>query len=78
MLFCLEDTFVKIAICSDHGGYALKLEVISLIRELGHEVCDFGCNGETVGYPDVAFPVAQAVARGDLPGLPPPGPVHGR
>lgn len=54
---------MKIAIGSDHGGYALKMELIPVIEKLGFEVADFGCPDEkSVDYPDVAFPVAEAVA----------------
>ena len=58
---------MKIAVCSDHGGYGLKCALIPLIRELGHEVYDFGCYSEaSVDYPDFAFPMAEAVARGEF------------
>ena len=57
---------MKIAIGSDHGGYALKMELIPVIEKLGFEVADFGCPDEkSVDYPDVAFPVAEAVANGE-------------
>ena len=57
---------MKIAICSDHGGYELKMRMIPVIEALGHTVCDFGCYGTaSVDYPDYAFPMAEAVARGD-------------
>ena len=56
---------MKIAICSDHGGYELKTTLIPYIESMGHEVCDMGCySGESVDYPDFAFPMAQAVASG--------------
>lgn len=58
---------MKIAICSDHGGYELKQKLIPYIEELGHEVTDFGCFGtQSVDYPDYAFPMARAVARGEF------------
>ena len=57
---------MNIAICSDHGGYELKMRLIPYIEELGHTVCDFGCHGlSSVDYPDFAFPMAEAVARGE-------------
>ena len=37
---------MKIAIGSDHGGYALKMELIPVIEKLGFEVADFGCPDE--------------------------------
>ena len=58
---------MKITICSDHGGYELKMKIIPFMEELGHEVADFGCYSETsVDYPDFAFPMAEAVARGEF------------
>ena len=57
---------MKIAIGSDHGGFALKQELIPFIEKLGFEVKDFGCPDEnSVDYPDVAFAVAEAVAAGE-------------
>lgn len=57
---------MKIAICSDHGGFELKSRLIPFIEGLGHEVRDFGCYDESsVDYPDFAFPMAEAVARGE-------------
>ena len=37
-----------------------------MLDELGHNYHDFGCHGpESIDYPDIAEPVAQAVARGE-------------
>ena len=50
---------MKIAIASDHGGYALKNELLPYITELGHEFRDFGCcSTDSMDYPDIAFPAA--------------------
>lgn len=57
---------MKIAIASDHGGFELKKTLIPFIEGMGHQVCDFGCPDEkSVDYPDMAFPMAEAVARGE-------------
>ena len=57
---------MKIVICSDHGGFELKLRLIPFIEEMGHTVTDFGCCSEaSVDYPDMAFPMAEAVAAGE-------------
>ena len=43
---------MKIAIASDHGGYAFR---------------DFGCySTDSMDYPDIAFPAAEAVASGEF------------
>jgi ribose 5-phosphate isomerase B len=57
---------MRIAIASDHAGFRLKEELKLLIRELGHEVRDFGTNSEgPVDYPDFIVPAAEAVAGGE-------------
>lgn len=54
-----------IAVGADHGGYAMKEDLKTLLVELGHRVHDFGTNSETaVDYPDFAHAVARAVADG--------------
>lgn len=58
---------MRIAIGSDHAGVAYKTMLIDYMRELGHDVKDFGTNGEaSVDYPDFIRPVAEAVARGEF------------
>jgi len=55
---------VRVVIGSDHGGYELKKDLVGLLKELGHEVVDFGTHSnEPVDYPDIACLVATAVAR---------------
>jgi ribose 5-phosphate isomerase B len=55
-----------IAIGSDEAGYELKGQIEGLLREEGYEVTDFGCHSpEPVDYPDVAYALARAVARGE-------------
>lgn len=57
---------MKIAIASDHGGFELKKQLLPYLAELGHEYHDFGCyTAESMDYPDIAFPCAEAVARGE-------------
>lgn len=58
---------MKIAIASDHGGFALKQNVIRYLNEIIPDatVTDFGCfNEESCDYPDFAIPAAEAVANG--------------
>jgi ribose 5-phosphate isomerase B len=57
---------VKIAIGSDHAGYALKSSLIERLTTLGHEVLDLGTDSEeSVDYPPYCAAVGRAVARGD-------------
>lgn len=59
---------MKVAIASDHGGFAQKQELAAYITELGHEVHDFGpANSDSADYPDYAQLVAEAVASGSAP-----------
>jgi ribose 5-phosphate isomerase B len=56
---------LNIAIGADHGGYALKCDLIDWIRDLGHHPIDLGCHGQSaVDYPDFAEAVADAVRNG--------------
>jgi ribose 5-phosphate isomerase RpiB len=56
---------MRIAVGSDHRGFALKEGLKGLLGELGHEWVDFGCQSEeAVDYPDIARPLAQAVGVG--------------
>ena len=55
-----------IAIASDHGGFALKAEIIKHLNRKGYELKDFGSYDDaSCDYPDYARPAAQAVARGE-------------
>ena len=57
---------MRVAIGSDHAGFQFKKFLIDLIKEMGHEVTDFGTySEEPVDYPDFVRPVAEAVARGE-------------
>lgn len=57
---------MKVAVATDHGGYPLKETVITTLRELGHEVIDFGTDSmESVDYPDFAKKAGKAVAKGE-------------
>jgi ribose 5-phosphate isomerase B len=57
---------MRVAIGSDHAGFALKDELGTLLDELRVEFRDFGTfSAEPVDYPDFIAPVARAVARGD-------------
>jgi ribose 5-phosphate isomerase B len=58
---------MKIAIGSDHLGYALKSSVSKYLKEIGHEPEDVGCAGpqDEVDYPDVAVALAKRIATGE-------------
>lgn len=56
---------MKIALGSDHRGYAAKSHVKACLANLGHEVIDFGTETtKSCDYPDTAYPAAKAVRDG--------------
>lgn len=59
---------MRIGIASDHGGFALKNELIARLRSAGHEIVDFGAHTLTPDddYPDFVIPLGKAVASGDV------------
>lgn len=62
----LHGFIMKIAIGSDHAGFTYKEKIIVLLKELGHEVKDFGTQStEACDYPDFIRPTAEAVAKGE-------------
>lgn len=62
---------MKIAIGSDHAGFALRMEMIEFLEALGHEVIDFGPETlKSVDYPEYAGKVAKYVrAHDDVRGV---------
>jgi ribose 5-phosphate isomerase B len=56
---------MRIAVGADHGGYELKQQIAEYLIAQGHQVQDFGTHSaEPADYPDVAAPLARAVAAG--------------
>ena len=57
---------MKIAIGSDHVGLELKPVIVEYLKELGHEVEDFGAySKERTDYPIYGEKVAKAVIEGN-------------
>ena len=55
-----------IALGSDHGGYALKMQIIKHLEERGLEYKDFGTYSEaSCDYPVFGKAAARAVASGE-------------
>ena len=58
---------MKIGICSDHAGYEYKAAIITHLEKRGIEVTNFGTDSSaSMDYPDVAHPLANAVAAGEV------------
>src|SRR5260221_5538688 len=63
-----KEAKVRVGIATDHGGFGLKEELATYLRETGHEVLDVGAHTLDPGddYPDFVIPLAQAVASGTV------------
>jgi ribose 5-phosphate isomerase B len=58
----------RIVVGNDHGGLALKQELVEALGRWGWEVDDVGCaTTQSVDYPDFAATVAGKVAAGEAP-----------
>lgn len=58
---------MKIAVASDHAGFALKQEVSALVEGRGIDVVDFGAySEEACDLPDSVYPASLAVGRGEV------------
>jgi ribose 5-phosphate isomerase B len=56
---------MRIAIGSDHAGFALKESLTAYLRQLGHQVVDIGTHStEAVDYPDYAEALGRALLDG--------------
>ena len=58
----------QVGIATDHGGFALKEELLAQLKAAGHEVIDFGAHdlNPDDDYPDFVIPLARAVAAGKV------------
>lgn len=57
---------MRIAIASDHAGYALKQAIAGHLRAQGHEVADLGTDSDApVDYPYYCAGCARSVVRGE-------------
>jgi ribose 5-phosphate isomerase B len=64
----MQAVLLKVALGSDHGGYQLKEEIKKWLteRKEQYECKDFGTfSADSCDYPDIAKPVAEAVAAGE-------------
>jgi ribose 5-phosphate isomerase B len=57
---------MRIALSCDHRGFQAKERIKTMLVSMGHDVCDFGCDGPgSCDYPDTALPAAESIAHGD-------------
>lgn len=58
---------MRIAFSNDHAAVAEKGFLVNKLRELGHEIVDYGARTtESVDYPDYIAPAAEALMRGNV------------
>ena len=59
---------MRVGIATDHGGFALKADLVAQLRAAGHDVVDFGADtlSPDDDYPDFVVPLAEAVAAGTV------------
>lgn len=58
---------MRIAVANDHAGLAIKPAVLDELRQLGHEITDFGTDEtRSVDFPDYAGLVGRALQQGDV------------
>ena len=59
---------MRVGIATDHGGFALKKELLARLQAAGHKVADFGAYSLNPGddYPDFVIPLARAVAASQV------------
>lgn len=58
---------MTLGICSDHAGFEYKQRLIAYLEEKKYQIKDFGTySSESMDYPDVAHPLAEAVESGEV------------
>jgi len=53
----------KLFIACDSAGYELKTKAITHLTDLGYDITDLGCNGESCDYPDLAHSLCTKVEQ---------------
>lgn len=58
---------MRLGICCDHAGFDYKQRLIAYLEEKKYQIKDFGTySSESMDYPDVAHPLAEAVESGEV------------
>lgn len=57
---------LRIAVGSDHAGYAYKQKILQWLQSENYVTSDFGpYSAESMDYPDSVHPLAEAIEKGD-------------
>ncbi|MDD2419108.1 MAG: ribose 5-phosphate isomerase B [Bacteroidia bacterium] len=63
----MEKQMQIIGIASDHAGFDMKESLKEFLKNLDYKIIDYGTNSpDSMDYPDVAHPLAQAVEEGSV------------
>ncbi len=63
----MEKHMQIIGIASDHAGFDMKESLKEFLKNLDYKIIDYGTNSpDSMDYPDVAHPLAQAVEEGSV------------
>jgi ribose 5-phosphate isomerase B len=67
----MKNKIRTVGIASDHAGFELKAIIKAHLEKEGYSVKDFGTySTESMDYPDVAHPLANAIESGEIyPGI---------
>jgi ribose 5-phosphate isomerase B len=59
---------MRVGIAADHGGFFLKEQLMTALRNEGYELVDFGAShlDPSDDYPDFVIPLGKAVNRGNI------------
>lgn len=59
---------MRIALASDHAGFAMKAMLVAWLAEQGHDPLDLGTHSDArVDYPDFGYRLGRALAAGEAP-----------
>ncbi len=67
----MKNMIKTVGIASDHAGFELKAIIKAHLEKEGYSVKDFGTySTDSMDYPDVAHPLANAIESGEIyPGI---------
>ena len=59
---------MRVGVATDHGGFALKEELVAHLRAAKHQVVDFGAYSfdPTDDYPDFVIPLCRALVAAEI------------
>ena len=60
----MKGKHMRVGIATDHGGFGLKEDLLTKLKEADYEVVDFGAHSLQAAddYPDFVIPLARSVA----------------